>query len=173
MREIISLLLYFISVADPDPGFGIRCLFDPWIRDTGRVKTGPEAGMNNPDHISESLETNFWAKILKLFEADPGWKKVGSGIQDPGWRKFGSGMNIQDPQHWTWEKNSGAGYLVPHLAAISDHIGHAGVHDDVTGHVQVRDALHNTDSLILAESFTHGRRNYKDAKPLNVVFTGV
>jgi hypothetical protein len=47
----------------------------------------------------------------------------------------------------------GAGYLVPHLAAISDHIGHAGVHDDVTGHVQVRDALHNTYSLILAELF--------------------
>jgi hypothetical protein len=23
----------FISVADPDPGSGIRCLFDPWIRD--------------------------------------------------------------------------------------------------------------------------------------------
>jgi hypothetical protein len=48
----------------------------------------------------------------------------------------------------------GEGYLVPHLAAISDHIGHAGVHDDVTGHVQVRDALHNTGSLILPECFT-------------------
>jgi hypothetical protein len=23
------------SVADPDPGFGIRCLFDSWIRDPG------------------------------------------------------------------------------------------------------------------------------------------
>jgi hypothetical protein len=23
------------SVADPDPGSGIRCLFDPWIRDPG------------------------------------------------------------------------------------------------------------------------------------------
>jgi hypothetical protein len=21
------------SIADPDPGYGIRCLFDPWIRD--------------------------------------------------------------------------------------------------------------------------------------------
>ncbi len=46
----------------------------------------------------------------------------------------------------------GAGYLVPHLAAISDHIGHAGVHDDVTGHVQVRDALHKTNSLITANA---------------------
>ncbi len=43
--------------------------------------------MNNPDHISESLETIFWVKILKFFVADPGWEK--SGIRD----------NIPDPQH--------------------------------------------------------------------------
>ncbi len=28
--------------------------------------------MNNPDHISESLETIIWAKILKCFDEDPG-----------------------------------------------------------------------------------------------------
>ncbi len=28
--------------------------------------------MNNPDHISESLATTFWVKILKIFDADPG-----------------------------------------------------------------------------------------------------
>jgi hypothetical protein len=44
--------------------------------------------MNNPDHISESVETIFWVKILKFFDADPGWKK------------FGSWINIPDPQHW-------------------------------------------------------------------------
>jgi|688.fasta_scaffold2136974_1 hypothetical protein len=38
--------------------------------------------MNSPDHISESLETNFWVKILTIFDAD----------SDPGWEKFGSGM---------------------------------------------------------------------------------
>ncbi len=27
--------------------------------------------MNIPDHIFESLETIFWVKILKLFDADP------------------------------------------------------------------------------------------------------
>jgi hypothetical protein len=27
--------------------------------------------MSNPDHISESLETIFWVKILKFFDADP------------------------------------------------------------------------------------------------------
>jgi hypothetical protein len=29
--------------------------------------------MNNLDHISGSLETIFWAKILKFFSADPGF----------------------------------------------------------------------------------------------------
>jgi hypothetical protein len=56
-------------------GYGIRCLFYPWIRDTGWAKNqdpGPRYGMNNPDHNSKSLETNFWIKILKLFYADPG-----------------------------------------------------------------------------------------------------
>jgi hypothetical protein len=33
----------------------IWCLFDPWIRDPGWVKSG----INNPYHISESLETIF------------------------------------------------------------------------------------------------------------------
>jgi hypothetical protein len=51
--------------------------------------------MNNPDHISESLETIFWVeKKLNFINADPG-----SGIflaLDPGWKKFG--INIPDPQ---------------------------------------------------------------------------
>jgi hypothetical protein len=34
--------------------------------------------MNNPDHISKSLETIFWFKILKYFNADPG---SGCGIR--------------------------------------------------------------------------------------------
>jgi hypothetical protein len=48
--------------------------------------------MNNLDHISESLETFFWVKILKFFYADPGWKKFGSEIRDPGRKKFRSGI---------------------------------------------------------------------------------
>jgi hypothetical protein len=35
------------------------------------------SGMNNPDHISENLETIFWAAILKFFDSDPG-----TGIRD-------------------------------------------------------------------------------------------
>ncbi len=49
--------------------------------------------MNIPDHISESLETIFWVKILKFFDADPG--SAMEKNSDPG-----SGINIPDPQHW-------------------------------------------------------------------------
>jgi hypothetical protein len=45
--------------------------------------------MNDPDHISESLETIFWAKILKFFDADPG-----SGMEKIG---------IRDGKKWIWD----------------------------------------------------------------------
>jgi hypothetical protein len=42
------------------------------IPDPGWVKIRiPGPGMNNPDHVPESLETIFWVKILKFFDADP------------------------------------------------------------------------------------------------------
>jgi hypothetical protein len=46
---------------------------------------GSESGMNIPDHISESLDTIIWVKILKFFDADadPGiflTLDLGSGI---------------------------------------------------------------------------------------------
>jgi hypothetical protein len=39
--------------------------------------------MNNPDHISSSLETIFWVKILKFFDADrgSGMEICGSGME--------------------------------------------------------------------------------------------
>jgi hypothetical protein len=40
--------------------------------------------MNIPDHIFESLETIFWVKKLKFFDADPGSENLfdpGSGIE--------------------------------------------------------------------------------------------
>jgi hypothetical protein len=49
--------------------------------------------MNNPDHISESLETIFGVKILKFFDADlgsngkypdPGSVMEKTWIRDPG-----------------------------------------------------------------------------------------
>jgi hypothetical protein len=58
-----------------------------WIRD------------EHPDHISESLETIFWAKITSflLFGSGSGIRNFfypGSGME-----KFGSGINIPDLQH--------------------------------------------------------------------------
>jgi hypothetical protein len=50
------------------------------------------SGMNNPDHISESLETIFWVKMLKFFDVDPGSRMKNS---DPGsgmekiWKTYG------------------------------------------------------------------------------------
>ncbi len=37
-------------------------------------KSGSGSTMNNPDHISESLKTIFWVKILKFVDVDPGRK---------------------------------------------------------------------------------------------------
>ncbi len=40
-----------------------------WPLDPGRVK---HRDATQPGYISESLETNFWVKILKFFDVDPG-----------------------------------------------------------------------------------------------------
>jgi hypothetical protein len=80
-------------------GSVIRCLFDPWNRD-GK-NSGSGSRMNNPDHISESLETIFWVKIL---DADPGsgMEKFGYGIRDgkirirdPGWKNSDTGSGME------------------------------------------------------------------------------
>jgi hypothetical protein len=34
--------------------------------------SGSESGMKNPDHISESLETIFWVKILEFIDTESG-----------------------------------------------------------------------------------------------------
>ena len=56
--------------------------------------------MNNPDHISESLETNFWVKILKFLMRIRDGKNFGSGMEKIRLQDPGSGINIPDPQHW-------------------------------------------------------------------------
>jgi hypothetical protein len=63
------------SVTEPDPG-------------SGDFLT-PGSGMNNPDHISESLETIFCLKKFKSFMQIRDGKN-----SDPG-----SVINIPDPQH--------------------------------------------------------------------------
>jgi hypothetical protein len=47
-------------------------------------KSASGSGMNNPDHIFSSLETIFWVlgvKILKFFDAGPGWRQFESGME--------------------------------------------------------------------------------------------
>jgi hypothetical protein len=48
-------------------------------------KSGSGSGMNNPDHVSESLETIFCVKILNgnFFDADPGAGMEKFRIRDP------------------------------------------------------------------------------------------
>ncbi len=48
------------------------------------------SGMNNPDHISESLETIFWVKIHNFFDEDADGKTSdpGSGMEE---------IRIRDP----------------------------------------------------------------------------
>jgi hypothetical protein len=55
-------------------------------------KSGSGSGINNPDHISESLKTIFWVKKLKFFDPYPrsGMEKI--RIWGPGWEKFESGI---------------------------------------------------------------------------------
>jgi hypothetical protein len=74
------------SVADPDPGSG--ALLTPG--------SGIRIRDEQPGSYFRELRNNFWVKILKIFDADPGWKKI--RIRDPGCKKFGSGKNIPDPQ---------------------------------------------------------------------------
>jgi hypothetical protein len=61
-------------------------------------KSGSGSGMNNPDHISKSLETIFGLKYSNSFMR----------IQDPGWEKFGSGME----KTWIRDKHPGSATLV-------------------------------------------------------------
>jgi hypothetical protein len=104
--HVESYLLFYLTLIKKDekiflavipkiqwcgPGSWIRCLFDPGIRDV--KKSGSGSGMNNPDHISKSLETIFWVKIPYLIlwcgfgirngkNSDPGQKIFGSEIRD-------------------------------------------------------------------------------------------
>jgi hypothetical protein len=58
-------------------------------------KSGSGSVINNPDHISESLENIFTVKNLKFFVVDPGWKKIGSGIRERKNSDPGSDINIR------------------------------------------------------------------------------
>jgi hypothetical protein len=60
-------------------------------------RPGSGSGMNNPDHISESLETIFWVIILKFSYADPGWKTFGSGLNPGSATLRAADEDVSDP----------------------------------------------------------------------------
>jgi hypothetical protein len=98
---------------DLDPGSRIGCLFDPWIRDPGSgmgESQHPDlgSGINNPDHIFESLET-----ILLLFL---GLKYLNSlmRIRDPGSR-IRDGKKL-DPRSGIRDKHPGSATLAERVA---------------------------------------------------------
>ncbi len=81
-------------------GSGIRCLFDPWIRDLGSGmgrKSASGSGIRDEQLGSYFLELRnhlfgfFGVKILKFFDADPGSGTETGRIRDPGWKKSDSG----------------------------------------------------------------------------------
>jgi hypothetical protein len=76
----VSLFLMFknLKTLSQCSGSGIRRLFDPGIWDELKTRF-------RVPHFQE-LRNNFWVKILQFFDADPGWKKFGYGmeISDPG-----------------------------------------------------------------------------------------
>ncbi len=86
----IYLAKYSVDFAYQDPGSGTFLTPGSGM---GK-KSGSGFEMNDPFYISESVETIFWVKILKFFDADSrsGMEKL---IRDPGSR-----INIPDPQHW-------------------------------------------------------------------------
>jgi hypothetical protein len=76
------------SVADPDPGSGIGCLFDPGIRDGRKSASGSGIRDEQPGSYFLELRNHFFVFLgLKYLNSlmrirDPGWKKFGSGIRD-------------------------------------------------------------------------------------------
>jgi hypothetical protein len=61
--------------------------------------------MHIPNHISESFEKIFWAKILKFFDPDPGILLA----LDPGRKRFG---------FWIWDKHPRSATLVLQLGFL-------------------------------------------------------
>ena len=73
-------------------GCGILCFFDTEsgirIRHVGKFRIWDE----HPGSYFRELRNNSWARMLKFFDAELGWKKS----------DLGSGINIPDPQHCTF-----------------------------------------------------------------------
>jgi hypothetical protein len=127
MQTIMTFQAFFIpahSVADPDPGSGIRCLLTPGsgIRDPGWVESqhpDPGSEIRDDQPVSYFLEprNHFFGflgvKILKFFDADPGSGMETVWIRDPG-----SGINMLDPQQCQRNGNKLSDFSSIHLYSI-------------------------------------------------------
>jgi hypothetical protein len=87
IRYRYLLLFFMTSVADPDPRFGAFLTPESGIRE-GR-KSGSGFGIRDEQPGSYFLELthHLGVKILKF--------------EDPGWKKVGSGINFPDPPHYS------------------------------------------------------------------------
>ncbi len=57
-----------MRIRDP----GIRCLFDPLILDGKKTGFGSGIRDEQPGSYFRQLRNNFWVKILKFFDVEPG-----------------------------------------------------------------------------------------------------
>jgi hypothetical protein len=86
------------SVADPDPGSGAFLTPGSGM---GR-KSASGSGIRDEQPVSYFLElrNHFFGffGVKYLIWCGSGMETI--RIRDPGWKKVGSGINIPDPQHW-------------------------------------------------------------------------
>jgi hypothetical protein len=94
------------SVADPDPGSGIGCLFDPWILDPGWEKVSIRI------RVRDEQPGSYFLELRNHFLLFLGLKNLNSfmRIRDPGWRQFGSGIRIEKSR--IRDKHPGSATLV-------------------------------------------------------------
>jgi hypothetical protein len=89
-------------VADPDPGSG--AFLSPGSGMGRKSASGSRIRDEQPGTYFLELRTHFFGffgvKILKFFDADPETVQ----IRDPGWKKVGSGINH-------WDKHPGSATL--------------------------------------------------------------
>jgi hypothetical protein len=75
----VSSLAVIVVCSVADPGSGIRCLFDPWIRD------------KQPGSYFRELETIFW--VLKYLNSLM-WTRNGKNLEPGSWIR-NTGFNVR------------------------------------------------------------------------------
>jgi hypothetical protein len=86
------------SVADPDPGSG--AFLTPGSGMGRKIASGSGIRDEQPGSYFLELRNHFLVFFGGLTCLNSlMWIRDGD-ISDPGWKKVGSGMNIPDPQHW-------------------------------------------------------------------------